>query len=256
VYGVRVEHVNGADLREYYPEEVFEMFARIVANRDELVCSVRVNSVRVDLFGNRRGVVPPPLNRRPRSLAAASRASSPAVPPPVPEEPHTPTSSVFSNAGVGPIPSDSPRYQPRAEPRSPSYDPLADDPPHVVVLRAFIETNGVQNPDFNARVMHFAAAHLRTMEGSAMAQQLLGVMEPTGEPFVREFRTFLNAHGDHTHAEFQTRLGGFVEAYLARLHPERENYNFAMRMFFAFQQRDGFRDLLARIAGGVPLSGP
>jgi hypothetical protein len=82
-------------------------------------------------------------------------------------------------------------------------------------------------------------------------------MEPAGEPFVRDFAAYLNTHsGDHTHAEFQTRLGGFVEAYLARLHPERENYNFAMRMFFAFQQRDGFRDLLARIAGGVPLSGP
>jgi hypothetical protein len=135
-------------------------------------------------------------------------------------------------------------------------DPFANDPQYVADLRNFLNTHGSDSPDFSAVIERFSMAQLRALE-SPLAQELLGVMEPAGEPFVRDFAAYLNTHrGDHTHAEFQTRLGAFVLAYLERLHPDRANYNFAIRMFFAFQSgdhRDAFREVLIRIAGGVSL---
>jgi hypothetical protein len=134
--------------------------------------------------------------------------------------------------------------------------PFANDPPHVIALRAFLNAHGAEAPDFGDAIERFALAQLRATV-SPLAQELLGVMEHTGEPFVRDFAAYLNTHrGDHTHAEFQTRLDAFVLAYIERLHPNSANYNFAMRMFFAFQSgdhRDAFGEVLARIAGGVSL---
>ena len=136
--------------------------------------------------------------------------------------------------------------------------PFANDPPHVVELRTYLSTHNAQHAEFNTEVMRFATAHLRTVE-SDVARELLGVLEPTGEPWVREFRTYLNTH-DHTDPEFQGRLTRLVQAYLESLPPSRENYDFAVRMFAAFQQgpqsderRTAFADLLARIAAGVPM---
>jgi len=143
-----------------------------------------------------------------------------------------------------------------AAPVAAPANPFANDPQYVVDLRNFLNAHGADSPDFSAAMERFSLAQLRAIQ-SPLSQELLGVMEPAGEPFVRDFAAYLNTHrGDHTHAEFQTRLGAFVLAYLERLHPDRANYNFAIRMFFAFQsdnRRDAFREVLLRIAGGVSL---
>ena len=143
-----------------------------------------------------------------------------------------------------------------AAPVAAPANPFANDPQYVADLRNFLNAHGADSPDFNAAIERFSLAQLRAIQ-SPLSQELLGVMEPAGEPFVRDFAAYLNTHrGDHTHAEFQTRLGAFVLAYLERLNPDRANYNFAIRMFFAFQSdnhRDAFREVLLRIAGGVSL---
>ena len=143
-----------------------------------------------------------------------------------------------------------------AAPVAAPANPFANDPQYVVDLRNFLNAHGADSPDFSAAIERFSLAQLRAIQ-SPLSQELLGVMEPAGEPFVRDFAAYLNTHrGDHTHAEFQTRLGAFVLAYLERLHPDRANYNFAIRMFFAFQSPDhsaAFREALIRIAGGVSL---
>ena len=143
-----------------------------------------------------------------------------------------------------------------AAPVAAPANPFANDPQYVVDLRNFLNAHGADSPDFSAAIERFSLAQLRAVQ-SPLSRELLGVMEPAGEPFVRDFAAYLNTHrGDHTHAEFQTRLGAFVLAYLERLNPDRANYNFAIRMFFAFQSgdhRDAFREVLIRIAGGVSL---
>ena len=290
VCGVKAEHVNRAALVEYYDflPQMTEMFDRLIANRADLV-SFCDDNVRVNLFGEIRGVVqgnvrrqasralPPAAQRARRGSRAASPASSASSSTSDPGSPRTPESSpALSNIGEGPVGN---FYSPGLGPRSPVHDPpspihpgsprrdeprslvvvqfapppnpLANDPQHVADFRAFIGANGVQNPEFNARLTRFAVDHLRTMEGG-QAQQLLGVLEPTGEQFVQDFRAYLNTH-NHTDADFRARLDAFVRAYIERLHPDAALFNFAVRMFFAFQGDGGvshqvFRDFILSVA--------
>jgi hypothetical protein len=284
VEGVRTEDVqNRTRMREGYSLETLEMLERLVAaNRDNVVSFVGP-SVKVDLFGNRQwgaGL------RRQRSLASSRSSLSPSVS--NPGEGPVPSHYSPRYEPRSPYVPETPQYSPRspevgsAVPRwafVPAREgvanddvaqpavvqeaaapvvvaPFANDPPHVIALRAFLNAHGAEAPDFGDAVERFALAQLRAT-ASPLAQELLGVMEPAGEPFVRDFAAYLNTHrGDHTHAEFQTRLDALVLAYIERLHPNRANYNFAMRMFFAFQNgdhRDAFGEVLARIAGGVSL---
>ena len=268
VVGVHTENVRNRDrLRDAYGQEALAMYDRFRLAGQDRVASFVAPVVRVDLFNNRRWGDPVRRRRR-QEVRSPSSASSASV----------------SNMGVGPVPNGtSPRYapgspgygsrvrsptnSPGSRARSPSFNlgspalspihdpPVAfpDDPPYVAEFRSYISTHGVQDPDFANNIERFALARLRA-DGSDLARQVLGVMEPAGEPFVRDFRAFLNTHPDHTHPEFQNQLEAFVGAYLSSLNSDPANYSFALRMFFGFHAGDGFRVLLARIAGGVPLN--
>lgn len=269
VVAVRTEHMTPIAMPEYYSGAAVEMFRLLRANPNDVVRFVRPGWNRPYLFGARSQPRASAASSMALRSADASRAQSPAPEPPSSSSssedavasprspprsfPSSPSSaSSLSNLGTGPVSLHSPRYQPR-------NDPFANDPQHVVDLRAYLSAHGTQDPEFNPRVMRFAAAHLRTMD-SDVARELLGVLEPTGEPFVREFRAYINTH-DHTHADFQGQLTRLVQAYLTGLHPNRDNYNFAMRMFAAFgtesdERARVFRELIARIAADVPLARP